>query len=122
MIRNKKEYIFFVCVCVLKLNKREMCLAGVIYLVGELEKQCKLKNISLLDLSKMTNINYKILEQFNNGLCILNDRQLIKISEKLGCSCQDLLFPNEFIISLKGLNEIQINNIIMLYESFKEKE
>lgn len=40
----------------------------MICLVGELEKQFRLKNISLLDLSKMSNITYKVLEQFNNDL------------------------------------------------------
>lgn len=91
-------------------------------MVGKLEKLCRLKNISLLDLSIMTNINYKILEQFNSDLYILNDKQLMKISRKLGCSCHDLFFSDELKISLKGLNEIQIKNIIMLYESFKKKE
>lgn len=31
-------------------------------------------------------------------------------------------FSDELKISLEGLNEIQIKNIIMLYESFKKKE
>lgn len=118
----KRSEFFLVCTYLLKLKKREMYLIEVIYLVGKLEKLCRLKNISLLDLSIMTNINYKILEQFNNDLYILNDKQLKKISEKLGCTCHDLIFSNELRISLIGLNETQIKNIIMLYESFKEKE
>lgn len=107
---------------VLIYEKREMYLIEVMNMNGQIEKYCKLKNISLLELSKVTNINYKILEQFNNGLCILNDKQLMKISRKLGCSCHDLFFSDELKISLKGLNETQIKNIMMLYESFKEKE
>ncbi|OUP56810.1 hypothetical protein B5F14_09520 [Faecalitalea cylindroides] len=118
----KRGEFFLVCTYLLKFKKREMYLNEVIYLVGKLEKLCRLKNISLLDLSIMTNINYKILEQFNNDLYILNDKQLMKISRKLGCSCHDLFFSDELKISLKGLNEIQIKNIIMLYESFKKKE
>ena len=69
----------------------------------------------------MSNITYKVLEQFNNDLYILNDKQLKKI-EKLGCTCHVLLFFNKLKISLEGLNEIQIKNIIILYESFKKKE
>ncbi|MBM6811072.1 hypothetical protein H5983_08385 [Faecalitalea cylindroides] len=118
----KRGEFFLVCAYLLKFKKREMYLNEVIYLVGKLEKLCRLKNISLLDLSIMTNINYKILEQFNSDLYILNDKQLMKISRKLGCSCHDLFFSDELKISLKGLNEIQIKNIIMLYESFKKKE
>lgn len=40
----------------------------------------------------MSNIIYKVLEQFNNDLYNLNAEQLKIISEKLGCICHDLLF------------------------------
>lgn len=70
----------------------------------------------------MSNITYKVLEKFNNDLYILNDKQLKKFLKNWDVLVMFYFFSNKLKISLEGLNEIQIKNIIMLYESFKKKE
>ncbi len=70
----------------------------------------------------MSNITYKVLEQFNNDLYILNDKQLKKFLKNWDVLVMFYFFSNKLKISLEGLNEIQIKNIIILYESFKKKE
>lgn len=70
----------------------------------------------------MSNITYKFLEQFNNDLYILNDKQLKKFLKNWDVLVMFYFFSNKLKISLEGLNEIQIKNIIILYESFKKKE
>ena len=70
----------------------------------------------------MSNITYKVLEQFNNDLYILNDKQLKKFLKNWDVLVMFYFFSNKLKISLEDLNEIQIKNIIILYESFKKKE
>lgn len=70
----------------------------------------------------MSNITYKVLEKFNNDLYILNDKQLKKFLKNWDVLVMFYFFSNKLKISLEGLNEIQIKNIIILYESFKKKE
>ncbi len=70
----------------------------------------------------MSNITYKVLEQFNNDLYILNDKQLKKFLKNWDVLVMFYFFSNKLKIFLEGLNEIQIKNIIILYESFKKKE
>ena len=70
----------------------------------------------------MSNITYKVLEQINNDLYILNDKQLKKFLKNWDVLVMFYFFSNKLKISLEGLNEIQIKNIIILYESFKKKE
>ena len=70
----------------------------------------------------MSNITYKVLEQFNNDLYILNDKQLKKFLKNWDVLVMFYFFSNKLKISLECLNEIQIKNIIILYESFKKKE
>lgn len=70
----------------------------------------------------MSNITYKVLEQFNNDLYILNDKQLKKLLKNWDVLVMFYFFSNKLKIFLEGLNEIQIKNIIILYESFKKKE
>lgn len=70
----------------------------------------------------MSNITYKVLEQFNNDLYILNDKQLKKFLKNWDVLVMFYFFSDKLKISLEGLNEIQIKNIIILYESFKKKE